>query len=172
MKKTIGLLTAMLAALAMVCLSAGCSGEEQPAGSAGQDQSQTAVEEQVLEGVYADITALGVLPEMYMVDDAYVEGYYGIASDMLSDKVFAVAYDSLLADTVIIVKVSETGDAEAIAESFRTINTQRLAEMESYNPTQYQRASEAVIEVSGDYAYYVITDDNAAVTGIIENSIG
>lgn len=163
MKKTLRMLAAMLMAF---CLFAGCAGGEQTADNGGQEQNQT-ISARGLNEIYDDILNLGILPEMYILEDAYIEGYYGIAPEDISEKVFAIADDSLLADTVIMLRVSESGDAAAIAERFRTVNNQRLAEMESYNPTQYERASKAVIEVDGNCVYYIITDDNAAVTELL-----
>lgn len=167
MKKCLRFLAVLLAVTVLSGLFAACSDQSQT-----DAQTPSASEARALGDVYADIIALGILPEMYMLEDAYVEGYYGIAPEAVSEKVFAVADDSLLADTVIILKVAGEGSASDIAEGFREINRQRLAEMESYNPVQFQRAEDAQIGTLGEYAYYIITDDNAAVMNIIENSIG
>jgi len=122
--------------------------------------------------IYSDILALEILPEMYLLDDSYIDAYYGIDRTSVSDSVFAVADDTMLADTVIIVKISETGSASDIEQSFSTINEQRLFEMESYNPEQYARADKAVIKTIGGYVCYIISDDNGAVCTAIENNIG
>jgi len=171
MKKIYRAVMAVLAAL-MISGSAGCSSAEPQNVVPQPEQSQSEAQTRALSDVYADINALGMLPEMYMLEDAYVEGYYGIAAEAIDDKVFAVADDGLLADTVIVVKVSASGDENAIADGFRSVNMNRLAEMESYNPTQYERAEDAEIGCGSGYAWYIITDDNASVMDIINSIIG
>jgi|GEM_PF-1627471 len=184
MKKTYRIASALLAVLMAAGLFAGCS--EKPADNTPAQPDTPAVVEPAdpgvtdepvagasqLEGVYTQIEALNVLPEMYMLGDAYVESYYGISADSIDDKVFAVADDSLLADTIIIVKVSANGDASAIEGTFKTINDQKKLELESYNPEQYDRVCDAVIKTSGSYVYYIVSDDNDAVAKIIEGAIG
>lgn len=171
MKNRIRLLSALLAVFVLCGLFAGCSGQSET-GEEPLPQEQTGSGVRSVEDIYGDIIASVALPGMYVLEDAYIEGYYGIAADAIEEKVFAVAEDSMLADTVIILKVSETGVPAEIASRFGEINNQRLAEMESYNPEQYARAIDATIGTSGDYIYYIITDSNSAVTDIIENSIG
>ncbi len=170
MKKIISVLAAAAAVLAITAL-VGCA-EKRPAADDVELTVQSGEDYCALDDVYAQINELDILPEMYIMDEAYIQGYYGIAPEAVADKVFAVADDALVADTVIIVRVTEEGDEEAICSGFQTINNQRLAEMESYNPEQYARASEAEIGVSGDYVWYIITDNNDSVIDIIENNIG
>lgn len=146
----------------------GCSeGEkvEQPAVNAENNDAAQAV---TVEDMYSQIEALGVLPEMIDLDDAYISGYYGIAEDSISEKVFAVAEDALKADTVIIVKSVDESKAAEIKGLLTKINNQRMFELESYNPEQYSRVENAVINSSGCYVYYIVSDDNNAVVQIIE----
>jgi len=160
----------LVAAMMSVCMLAGCSGSEgdtqQPAGN------ETSAAALSIEEIYTRISELGVLPEMLMLDDAYISGYYGIDESAVLDKVLAVAEDSLKGDTVIIMKAVDGAAAEEMAACFNRVNNQRLAELESYNPEQYARVENAVIKCSGSYVYYLVTDDNAAAAQIIESNIG
>lgn len=167
MKNTIRILAVLMALLCVGTL-AGCAGKTEPADT----PAVSAADAPRLEDVYGQILDLKVLPEMYVLGDDYVQSYYGIPAEAISDRIFAVADDPMMADTLIIVHVSAAGDAAAIEEGFRTINMQRLQEMESYNPEQYQRAEKAVIKTSGSYVCYIISDDNDAIVKLIENSIG
>lgn len=182
MKKSNRIVAALLALALSAGLCAGCSdapaddttpSQDTPSVSQPDDSvadDQTAASQ--LEGVYNKVLETGVFPEMFILGEAYIESYYGITADSISDSIFSVAMDSLLADTVIIVKVSENGDAAAIESTFKSINDQKKLELESYNPEQYARVNEAVIKTVGDYVYYIVTSDNAAVSQIIENNIG
>ncbi len=161
MKKTHRIAVAALAALMVLSMLCGCS-------SAPAEPAKNVP----VKDIYADILALDILPEMYLLDDSYIDSYYGIDKAAVADSVFAVADDTMLADTVIIVKTSESGSTSDIEKSFSTINEQRLFEMESYNPEQYARADKAVIKTIGGYVCYIISDDNGAVCAAIEKSIG
>ena len=160
----------MAAAMCLAMLS-GCGGAakvEQPVENADNNAASPVVS---VDDMYSQIDALGILPDMYILDDAYISGYYGISEDSISEKIFAVADDSLKADTIIIVKATDDSKAAEIVDSFVRINNQRMAELESYNPEQYDRVEKAVIEKSGSCVYYIVSDDNNAVVQIIESSI-
>ena len=167
MKRIISVIAVMTVLLSFGLL-VGCA--EQPAQTDAPAVSQA--DAVSLGDVYAKVLETNVLPEMYILGDEYVHSYYGIAPEAASDYVFAVADDAMLADTLIIVRVSPNGDAAAIEEGFRRINQQRLQEMEAYNPEQYLRAENAVIGTTGDCVYYVISDDSSRVVGEILNNIG
>ena len=77
----------------------------------------------------------------------------------------------MLADTIAIVKVPEGSDTAAVEAAFKTVKEQKMVELESYNPDQYQRVQKAAIKTFGQYVCYVISDDNDAILNIIESSI-
>lgn len=173
MKLIVRLSAALLAALMTVCMLAACGSEadapETDTPSAGIEDSDGI--DEVAE-VYDLISELDVLPEMYVLDDVYIENYYGIALDSIENRVFAVADDPLLVDTVIIVEVSENGSADDIVSAFKAVNEQKMIELESYNPAQYERAAEAAIAAEGGYVYYIITDANDTVIDTVRNGLG
>ncbi len=167
-------LTVAFAVLMMTAtMLAGCAGQ----GNIPQDDPQNTVSEgknvnvSVVE-MYSQISTLGVLPDMFMLDDAYISGYYGIAEDLIEDKVFMVADDPLKADTIIIVKALDESKSAEMVNAFNIVNNQRMFELESYNPEQYARVENAVIKSSGAYVYYIVSDDNDAVVKAIEEHIG
>jgi len=182
-KFSVRLFACLLAVLLAVCVLAACGSEPevpandvpvqtQPSNVEGAVISDDSSAEDEVAKVYEMVANLNILPEMLMLGDDYTEAYYGISLDSVSNKVFAIAEDSLIVDTVIIVEVSANGNADDIVNAFRTINNQKLLELESYNPAQYERATNAVIEAAGSYVYYVITDDNAAVVSTIRSGLG
>ncbi len=183
MKFSVRLSACLLAMLMAVCMLTACGSEpETPVNDVPAQTQPTGGEETVapdasasddeVAKVYEMVTNLNVLPEMLTLGDNYIEAYYSIALDSIDNKVFAIAEDSLTVDTVIIVEVSANGNADEIVNTFKTINNQKLLELESYNPAQYERATTAVIEAAGNYVYYVITDDNAAVVSTIRSGLG
>ncbi len=156
MKRTICILLAALSLLAVLC---GCSGSETKKDVSARE-------------VYSAMTALDILPEMYELDESYIDSFYGIDRAAVADSVFSVADDTMLADTAIIVKVSPQGNSGDITAAFENINRQLLFEMEAYNPEQYARAKDAVIGSKGDWVYYLISDDNDALCAAIDSCIG
>lgn len=151
----------MLAALTVLSLLGGCAAQPaEPAKNVSANE------------IYAEMLALDILPEMYELDDSYIDSFYGIERTAVADSVFAVADDIMLADTLIIVKVSESGDASAIEKAFETINEQHLFEMEAYNPEQYARVEDAVIKTTGGWVCYIISDNNSALCDVLEKNIG
>ncbi len=172
MKKTLVILSFLLSVSLCSCMLASCGEKASEASSnAVSSAAQNDTGDQQLSAVYDKIVEESSLPEMYTMTDGYIESYFGLTSDVMEDKVFASAEDALLADTVAIVKVPEGVDTGVVEAAFKTVKEQKMIELESYNPDQYQRVKKASIKTIGQYVCYIVSDDNDAILNIIESSI-
>lgn len=175
MKNRVRFTAIVLSALLMLLALAACSGgdangEGQPTvvnDTQGGEPAETA---EKLADVYSKIGDLGVLPEMVSLSEEYVTAYYGFSEEQAKNGVFYVAGDSLLADTVVIVKAADSAAAD-IEASLVALNDRTKVELESYNPEQYGRACAATAKTVGSYVYFIISDDNAAIGKLIEENI-
>ncbi len=177
------LLAAML--VAAVCALTACGGEKPeetpdvpstPSVSENETQPEAQPEaqpeESAIAAAYNNVVSLNILPAMIELNDNYVSSYYGITADMAEDKIFSISEDSLLGDTVIVVKAAAGTNTADIESIFTGINGQRMLELESYNPTQYARVEKATIQTIGSYVFYIVSDDNAAVIDTFKTALG
>ncbi|MBQ1440665.1 MAG: DUF4358 domain-containing protein [Clostridia bacterium] len=168
MKKAIAIISVLLSVSLCVGGLVSCGDDSSDATKDGVSSVAVNVD---LSAVYGKIIDGASFPDMYTMSDDYIESYYGLTSEFMEDKVFAVAEDALLADTVAIVKVPAGVDISIVENAFKTVNDQKKLELESYNPEQYARVDKAAIKSFGQYVCYIVSDDNDAVLKIIESNI-
>ena len=167
MKKALMALSLLLALTLCTGALASCGDEAEN----GSGTTSAASSQKSLQDVYDRITKKVSFPAMTVLNDDYIESYYGLTDEDMADKYFAAAEDALLADTIAIVKVADGVSSTEIEEVFQGVNEQKKLELESYNPEQYKRVEKAAIATVGDYVVYIVSDDNDAVIRIIESAL-
>lgn len=185
---------AVLTAAVIICC--GCAGEADQ--SAKEDVQQTeaeeaesgdseaqqvteeTAEEEAAEGeketlsimeVYEKIGAEVSLQSPECMDDDFISNYYGLDTALLEEYVFSISSDAAQAETVIIAKVKDVSDTEAVAESLQSVMEDKKAEMENYIPEQFAIVEKSEVVIKDNYVWLVISENEDSITDVIENNL-
>ena len=90
-----------------------------------------------LASVYQKMEESGALPPMVSVPLSMVPDFYGIEEEMLSDSLFKVSSDSLLADEVVLIRARDEAAAMAILALLNERMATKADEAKDYSPEQY-----------------------------------
>lgn len=121
--------------------------------------------------IYADIQSQVSLAPMLEYDSDYIYNLYGIDTALLDDFIFVEAEDGLKVDAVVLMKINEETDVEAVKESLNTVIEQKKSTMNNYIPEQYEIACNAVLESEGNFVYLVISKDVDQIKEVIDSYI-
>ena len=179
---------AVLAAAAIICC--GCAGEadqsakedvqQTEADSEAQQVTEETPEEEAAEGeketlsiaeVYEKIGAEVSLQSPECMDDDFISNYYGLDTALLEEYVFSISSDAAQAETVIIAKVKDVSDTEAVAESLQSVMEDKKAEMENYIPEQFAIVEKSEVVIKDNYVWLVISENKDSITSVIENNL-
>lgn len=105
------------------------------------------------------------------MDADFILNYYGIDVSTLEEYVFSMSEDAAQAETVIIIKVENTDDLEAITDCLQTLIDDKKMEMENYLPEQFAIVEKSRVQTKDNYIWLVISDNADAVTDIIESRL-
>ena len=116
------------------------------------------------------------LPEMQTVNSSAENAgdLFSYISDISYDKVegYFLAYSSKgLADEIAVVCVREASDAEEMVKSLKAHVDSRVKMYSTYDPSQVDRASSALVFSDGRYAILIISDKQDAVKSAILEQI-
>lgn len=188
-----GKIMAVLVAAAIICC--GCGGEEasqtasedvRQTGTESASQSAEEAESEVSEAeeaeesgktaasiaeVYEKIGEEVSLQSPACMDDDFISNYYGLDTALLEEYVFSISEDAAQAETVIIAKVKDAGDAEQVAESLQAVVEDKKAEMENYIPEQFAIVEKSEVVIRDNYVWLVISENEDSITSVIENNL-
>ena len=120
--------------------------------------------------IYSKLTSY--LPSMVSFDDSYISNYYGIDASQLDGYVFAAAEDVTQADTVVILKAKDASSVSTLSSQLATVKQQKEAELQDYNPTEYQVAAAGFVKTSGNYVYLIMSNNASAIDQVISANVG
>lgn len=156
------------------------SAEEAESGDSEAQQVTEAPEEESAEGeaetlsiaeVYEKIGAEVSLQSPECMDDDFISNYYGLDTALLEEYVFSISSDAAQAETVIIAKVKDVSDTEAVAESLQSVMEDKKAEMENYIPEQFAIVEKSEVVIKDNYVWLVISENKDSITSVIENNL-
>ncbi len=181
------------AALAVItaALLAGCGqagGDAAPAQSGSVVADGTQEGERIEEtdgGAQEDKTAGGkTAPEIYeeieqtvelispvQMGDDFINNYYGIEPEKLEEYVFVMSEEATSAETVVLMKVKEEGDVEAMCAALQVVVDEKRSEMQDYLPEQFEIVDKSSVKSKGNYVYLVISEQADAILQVIEKGI-
>lgn len=124
-----------------------------------------------IEEVYSEITETVSLKSPQCMDADFILNYYGIDTSALEEYVFSMSEDAAQAETIIIMKVENADDLEAITDCLQTIIDDKKMEMENYLPEQFAIVEKSRVQTKDNYIWLVISDSADAITDIIKNGL-
>lgn len=122
--------------------------------------------------VMAQIKSEITFPEMadHTVDELPYYGYDQIDTDQIDSAAYSIASSGLTAEEVLIVKLKNADDADAVKSMMETRRDQIAATAQDYTPEEMNKITSAVIGSKGQYVYFAITGDNEKAKQIFEES--
>jgi hypothetical protein len=137
----------------------------------GADSGEAAAEAKSVEEIYSEIEQSVELISPVPMGDAFITNYYGIEPEKLEEYVFAMSEEATSAEAVIILKVKETDDVEAMSKALQVVVDEKRSEMQDYLPEQFEIVDKSSVKSSGNYVYLVISEQADAILQIIEKAI-
>ncbi len=154
MKKTISLILCAV----ILCVSFAACGKETQAPP--------------LNELYAQLEQVANMPPLYVMGESFIETMFGFDISTFEEYVFAEAEDaSVYADAVILVKLADGADVNAVCETLEVYLNGVRENTKSYSPENYAKAEQSSVCVSGDYVYLVITEQYDEAMQIIANAL-
>lgn len=156
MKKIVALVMALALALSLCA----CGGS----GGSGKDVDLAAAAQELLDsGAFTDLLnppPEGVGARLYGFDEADVADY--------------VIYTGTgaTAEEIFLAKCADSAAASRVEELCRTRAANQRTAFESYVPEELPKLDSAVLTVSGNYVFFVVSNDAAAVRTIVDGLAG
>lgn len=178
---------AALAVAALLCC--GCAGkgaetedvQQDAAGEAGQTAGEESPEEAAPEEskeealsvaeVYEKIGQAVELKSPACMDEEFISNYYGLDTKILEEYVFSISEDAAQAETVIIMKVKDAGDIEAVKGCLEEVVEEKKGEMEDYIPEQFAIVEKSEVVTKDNYVWLVISENEDSITSVIEDDL-
>lgn len=127
---------------------------------------------QSLTEIYAGLEGIENMPEMAIMPDALIETLFGFDLADFEEYVFAEAADpSVYADAIILIKLAEGADLNAICETLDGYLQSVADNTQSYSPENYAKTEGNAVCVLGDYVYLIITSEYHEARVIVDNAL-
>lgn len=155
MKKIIALIMALALALSLCACGGSGSGKDVDLASAAQQILDT--------GAFSDILSQppeGVGARLYGFDEADVKDY--------------VVYTGTgaTAEEIFLAKCADGAAASRVQELCRTRAANQKTAFESYVPEELPKLDSAVLVTAGNYVFFVVSNDAAAVKTVVDGLAG
>lgn len=124
------------------------------------------------ESIYEAVSEAVELTPMVLVDEEFIENYYGINISELDGFVFAMAESPIEADTIAILRAKDSAEAASLEESLSFIREMKEEEMRDYAPEAWEVAAAGKVGSRGRYVFLVMAPEVAKITELIESRIG
>ncbi len=128
---------------------------------------------QPLTEIYASLENVTNMPEMAVMPDALIETLFGFNLADFEEYVFAEAADpSVNADTIILIKLADGADLNAICETLTGYLISVKDNTQSYSPVNYAKTQSSAVTVAGNYIYLIITAEYAEAQQVVTDAFG
>lgn len=117
--------------------------------------------------IYAEIESTVTLVSPMQPSEEFIFNYYGIDTSNLAEYVFEISEEATSAETVIIMKASDSADVVSLQDSLTMVLDDKAFEMQDYLPEQYDIVVESQVKTSGDYVWLVISESANEINSII-----
>ena len=160
MKKTLSII-ALTALVLVLALSCACSGK------GPKEVTKSAAE------IYTAVAAAGKLGTMTPVPATDLSDVYGIDSSKLAEFAWYVSENpSLNADEVGIFKVNDEAYAASLEQIMKDRIARQLNVAESYSPDEAAKLKAAQVISVGNWVYFCVGGEGAAMMEVLRNEIG
>ena len=125
-----------------------------------------------LSDVYAKMKAEVAFPtEMLKMDDDYFVMQFGFNPADFEEYVYAQGEDSLLAESIVLIKVKNGVNAGAVREKLEKYVSEQTTMFNSYIPEQGKVAGESVIVAKGSYVCMLMSSKVSELKKIVTEMI-
>lgn len=126
-----------------------------------------------LNAVYDKMIADVKFPtEMLRMDDEYLEMQFGFNAADFDEYVYAQGEDTLLAETILLIKVKDPKSVNAVKETLENFVSDQTTLLKSYVPEQGKIAEKSVIVLNGNcYVCMLMSSQVAALKKIATEMI-
>ncbi|MCM1118226.1 MAG: DUF4358 domain-containing protein [bacterium] len=121
--------------------------------------------------LYQEIEQSVSLNSPQCMDADFILNYYGIDVTSLEEYVFSISEDAASAETVVIMKVKDSGDLEEYAECLQTVVDDKKSEMQDYIPEQFAIVDKSRVKTRDSYIWLVISENADEITNVIESGL-
>ena len=151
MKKIIAMIAAAAMAAAML---SGCGQEMTPACAP------------ITEKIISDIA----IEDMALVDAERISNYLPADMDKVEEFSLYICGNGGFADEVGVFRMKDAKDTAALAQAISDRINERRDVFESYNPDEFAKLNETVINTRDRYVFYAVCSDTAAAEKIFNDS--
>lgn len=110
-------------------------------------------------------------PDMADIDIKDISLHYTIDKDQVEQMVCVLAGSGVTADEVLILKMKDGFKADEVKKSLETRKKLQSDLFEPYNPDEMPKINSAVTEISGNYVFFAITNDNSKAKKIFNEAL-
>lgn len=110
------------------------------------------------------------MPPMLLLDGEMVLDYCGINPDDCEEYYVSVCEDSLRADEIWLIKVTDSSKTQAIVDLANARIEAKAEESKTYSPEQYAIVQKAQIISQGEYIAVIVSPDVETIFEIITNA--
>ncbi len=161
MKRIVSVFTLVMMALALMLTA--CS---------GSSEKEKQVTKSAAE-IYTAVSEAGKLEAMTAVPSRDFSDVYGIDAAMIEDSAWYMSENpSLNADEVAIFKLSSEEYAKTLATLLKDRIARQLQVAEIYSPEEAAKIKAAEVVTVGNWVYYCIGTENAAMMNVLRAEIG
>lgn len=109
--------------------------------------------------------------EMLKMDDEYLEMQFGFNAADFDEYVYAQGEDTLLAETILLIKVKDSKNVNTVKESLENYLSDQTTLLNSYVPEQGKIAEKSVVGVKGNCVYLLMSSQIASLKKIAADMI-
>ena len=118
----------------------------------GADKTSETKIETVEKAVEKEVTLTG----MHSVQSQMVKRLYGLNVNDYEGVVLYISDSNMGAEELLIVKLADTSQAEAVESAVQTRIENQENSFEGYGVEQYQLLQEHVLDVEGNYVFFMV----------------
>lgn len=163
MKRTLALLLILI----MICLTA-CGGKEKKPTAEAEAETKPATPTEVFAKMEEQVAFPGAM--LKLVDEDLLNTF-GFEAGNFEEYVYAQCEDALLAETVVLVKVKDGTDTEAVKQKLDGYVTDQTLMFESYIPEQAVVAKKSVVGVKGGFVYMLMSSKVSELEKIVNDMV-
>ena len=106
--------------------------------------------------VFEEVTKVVTTDKMEQTTDRYFKKYYGLNAADYEDVLYYAPVSNMDAEELLIVKLKNTDQAEAVTEAILKRQADKEQSFEGYAPEQYALAQQYILDTQGNYILFVI----------------
>lgn len=133
----------------------------------GADKTSEAKIEAVEKAVEKEVPLTG----MHSVQSQMVKRLYGLNVNDYEGVVLYISDSNMGAEELLIVKLADTSQAEAVESAVQTRIENQENSFEGYGVEQYQLLQEHVLDVEGNYVFFMVHKDAQKAQNAFLNSL-